>query len=52
METNTLKYTVVKSFREKGITYKVTEEEYNNMLKNVEYQRYNEGSEKRKSVYL
>lgn len=23
METNTLKYTVVKSFREKGITYKV-----------------------------
>lgn len=24
METNTLKYTVVKSFREKGITYKVT----------------------------
>lgn len=33
MKTNTLKYTVVKSFREKGITYKVTEEEYNNMLK-------------------
>lgn len=23
MKTNTLKYTVVKSFREKGITYKV-----------------------------
>ena len=43
METNTLKYTVVKSFREKGITYKVTEEEYNNMLKNIDYSLLPEG---------
>lgn len=94
MKTNTLKYTVVKSFREKGITYKVittiekrinkatkekdvklailgagllsdnyiyyvegnnvvfnyysyhdkvTEEEYNNMLKNIDYSLLPEG---------